>query len=259
MSRIHPTAIIDPSAALGEAVAIGPYAIVEAEAIIGDHCCVGAHAVIKRYTHLGSRNQIHEHAVIGGDPQDLSFRSCISHVVVGDDNVIREGVTLHRATRAGNATRIGNHNFFMAYAHVAHDCTVGDKIVLANGAALGGHVSVGDQAFISAFAAVHQFCRIGRLTMVSGLAGVNLDCLPFIRVTGAPARACGLNLVGLKRAGFAADEIRQLKQAYRLVLCSGGLSLREALAELSGSPSASVKEWVHFIEGSSRGFAHHRP
>lgn len=258
MSGIHPAAIIDPSAELGEGVEVGPYAIIEAEVVIGDHSHIGAHAVVKRYTQMGSRNQLHEHAVIGGDPQDVSFRPCVSRVVIGDDNVIREGVTIHRATREGSATCLGDNNFLMAYAHVAHDCTVGHRVMLANNATLGGHVSVGDRAFISASAAVHQFCRIGTLVMVSGLAGVNMDCLPFTMVTGAPVRTFGLNRVGLKRAGFSPEQVRELKWAYQVVLRSG-LRLKEALVELSRSQSPPIMEWVRFIQGSTRGFAHHRP
>ena len=196
--------------------------------------------------------------MIGGDPQDLSYSPCVSRAVIGDDNVIREGVTIHRATKPDSATLLGNNNFLMAYAHVAHDCTVGDRVMLANNATLGGHVSVGDRAFISASAAVHQFCRIGRLVMVSGLAGVNMDCLPFTMVTGAPVRTFGLNRVGLKRAGISSEEIRELKWAYQVLLRSG-LGLKVALVELSRSESPFIMEWVRFIQGSTRGFAHHRP
>ncbi len=258
MSGIHPTAIVDPSARLGEAVEVGPYAIIEAEVAIGDHSRIGAHAMVKRYTQMGRGNQIHEHAVIGGDPQDVSFSPCVSRVVIGDGNLIREGVTIHRATREGSATRLGSNNFLMAYTHVAHDCTIGNHVVFANGATLGGHVAVGDRAFISAFAVIHQFCRVGRLAMVSGLAAVNMDCLPFVAAVGHPARACGLNLVGLKRAGFPSEEIRELKWAYQVVLRSG-LRLEEALTKLFGSQSPAVEELVRFIQGSTRGFTHHRP
>lgn len=256
--RIHPSALVDPDALLAVDVEIGPYAVIEAEVAIGAGCRIAGHAVVKRYTRMGSANIIHEHAVIGGDPQDLSFHECQSYVTLGNGNILREGVTIHRASRAGASTVLGNGNLLMANAHVAHDCTVGDQVTLANGAALGGHVSVGDCAFISAYAAIHQFCRIGRIAMVSGLAGVNMDCLPFVTVTGAPARAVGINRVGLKRTGMSAEEIGAIKRAYRLLFLSGAGTM-EVLAELAQSESPSVREWVEFIDISKRGFARARP
>ncbi len=256
-STIHPTAIVDADAKLGEGVTVGPYAVIEAGVEIGDDCSIGSHAVIKQYTRLGRRNQIHEHAVIGGLPQDLAFKSCLSYVEIGNDNVLREAVTIHRATGEGNATRLGDNNFLMVGAHVAHECQIGDQVVLANGAALGGYVGVGDRAFISAFAVIHQYCRVGRLAIVSGLAAINLDCLPFMITTGNPGRSCGVNRVGLKRAGFPPEETQQIKRAYGVLLLSGR-RLADALAELSQSESAPVRELVEFIQGSKRGFAHHR-
>jgi UDP-N-acetylglucosamine acyltransferase len=254
---IHPSAIVDPDAQFGEGVKVGPYAIIEANVEIGDECSIGSHAVIKQYTRLGRRNQIHEHVVIGGLPQDLSFKPCVSYVEIGNDNILREAVTIHRATGEGNVTRIGDNNFLMVGAHVAHECQVGNQVVMANGAALGGYVSVGDRAFISAFAVIHQYCRVGRLAIVSGLAAINLDCLPFMITTGNPGRSCGVNRVGLKRAGFSPDETQQIKRAYGVLLLSGQ-KLSDALAELTQSESAPVRELVEFIQGSKRGFAHHR-
>ncbi len=254
---IHPTALVHPTALLAAEVEVGPYAVIEPEVKIGAGCRIGAHAVIKRYTRMGRANIIHEHVVIGGEPQDLSFRACESYVTLGERNVLREGVTIHRASRAAGSTTLGSGNLLMANAHVAHDCSVGDEVILANGAALGGHVGVGDRAFISAYAAVHQYCRVGRIAMVSGLAGVNMDCLPFTMVTGAPVRSVGLNRVGLKRAGVPAEEIGALKRAYRLLFLSG-LATAEALAELACSSSVSVREWIAFIGASKRGFARAR-
>ncbi|MGH8509428.1 MAG: acyl-ACP--UDP-N-acetylglucosamine O-acyltransferase [Gammaproteobacteria bacterium] len=257
MVTIHPTALVDPDAQLAEGVMVGPFAVIEKDVSIGPECRIGAHAVVKRYSRLGRRNTIHEHAIIGGDPQDLSFKPCVSYVSIGDDNVIREGVSIHRATREGAATSLGDGNFLMANAHVAHDCKLANLVVLANSAALGGHVSVGDRAFISANAAVHQFCRIGRIAMISGLAGVNMDCLPFTLATGAPARVVGLNRVGLQRAGVNAQEISALKRAYQLLFLSR-MGTPDALAELASSPFALVREWGEFIAGSTRGFARQR-
>jgi UDP-N-acetylglucosamine acyltransferase len=242
---------------LSHEVEVGPYAVIEGDVDIGAGCHIAAHAVVKRYTQMGQRNQIFEHAVIGGDPQDLSFMPCISRVVLGDDNVLREGVTIHRGSREGGITRIGHGNYLMAYAHVAHDCTVGDQAVFANGGTLAGHVSVGDRVFISGYAAIHQFCRIGRLAMISGLVGVNQDILPFTSTAGHPARPVGINRVGMRRAGMSAVEIADIKQAYRLLFQSE-LTVAAALAELANSSSALVQEWLRFIESSRRGFARER-
>jgi UDP-N-acetylglucosamine acyltransferase len=257
-SRVHASAIVDPEARLGAGVEIGPFAVIEPDVEIGPECEIGAHAVIKRYTRMGRGNRVHEHAVLGGTPQDLAFQGVVSRIDIGDDNTIREGVTLHRATREGHATRIGDRCFLMAYSHVAHDCTVGDQVILANGACLGGHVSVGERAFLSAASAVHQFCRIGRLCMVSGLAGVNLDCLPFTMVAGNPARVVGLNRVGLERAGMDPEAIAELKRAFHRLFSQPG-AMRESVEALSEWPSPLVREWVDFIRGSTRGFARNRP
>ena len=236
---------------------IGPCAIIEEDVVIEAETQVGAFAVIKKHTRIGQGNHIHEHVVIGGDPQDLSFKPCVTRVIIGDGNQIREGVTIHRATQEGQATRVGHGNFLMAYAHVAHDCVVGNQAMLANGATLAGHVSVGDRAFLSGNVVVHQFCRIGRLVMLSGLAAVGMDCLPFILAAGNPARERGLNRVGLKRAGFSHAEIQELNRAFHLLFRSGK-RLKEALEELSSWGSPLVSEWVSFIQSSKRGFTHHR-
>ncbi len=257
-SRIHPSAIVDPGARLAEGIEIGPYAVIEADVEIGPECRIAAHAVIKRYTRMGRDNRVHEHAVLGGTPQDLAFEGVTSGLEIGDGNTIREGVTLHRPTREGDSTRIGDGTFLMANSHVAHDCTVGNHVVLANGACLAGHVSVGERAFLSAAVAVHQFCRIGRLCMVSGLAGVTMDCLPFTLIAGNPARVVGLNRIGLKRAGMDPEAIADLKRAFHRLFAEAGAT-REALAALSESPSPLVREWVEFIRGSTRGFARQRP
>lgn len=252
---IHPTAVVDPGAELGEEVRIGPFAVIEADTRIGEGCSIAAHALVKRYVRMGPGNRVAEHAVIGGEPQDYAFRPCESWVEIGAENLIREGVTIHRSSRPGGVTRIGNRNFLMAGAHVAHDCALGDGIVLVNGAGLTGHVTVGDRAFVSGYAGVHQFCRVGRLAMIGGLSKVVQDCLPFVITDGNPARARGLNLVGLRRAGFGRESIAALKAAYRTLLRSA-LPLERALAELEASPEAVVRELAEFVRGSRRGFAH---
>lgn len=250
---IHPTSIIEPGARLGEGVRIGPYSIIERDTVIGDDSEIRAHASVKRFTALGRSNIIHEGAIIGGEPQDISFRECESYVRIGDHNQIREGVTVHRGTEPGSETIIGSNCFLMAYAHVAHNCRLGDRVILANNVALAGHIRIADQAFISGGVVVHQFCRIGRLAMIGGNSKIVQDCLPFVITDGAPGRACGLNAVGLRRAGVKAAEIQQLKQAYRLLLRSG-LRLEEALQRMSEMASPLVDEMIEFARSSKRGF-----
>lgn len=252
--RIHPTAAVDPGARLGADVEIGPYAVVEADTKIGDGCTVAAHAVIKRHTRLGRGNRIHEHAVIGGEPQDLKFKACASFVTIGEGNVIREGVTIHRSSREGGTTRIGNGCMLMAGAHVAHDCELADGVIMANATALGGHVSVGERAFLSGLVSVHQFCRIGRLAMVASSARIVQDCLPFVITEGHPSRARALNLIGLRRAGFDAAALLDLKRAYRLL--RGGQPLAATLAQLDAMSAPLARELADFIRGARRGFAH---
>jgi UDP-N-acetylglucosamine acyltransferase len=226
---IHPTAIISGQAKLGANLTVGPYAIVEPDTEIGDHTEIRAHAVIKRFTVLGEANVIHEGAVIGGEPQDLGFQDCPSSVHIGARNIIREGVTIHRGTQENSRTVIGSDCFFMAYSHIAHNCQLGNKIIIANNVALAGHVEIADQVFISGGVVVHQFSRLGRLAMLGGNAKIVQDCLPFIITDGNPGRASGLNIIGLRRAGFASSDIKELKRAYRTLLRSG-LLLEEALS-----------------------------
>jgi len=251
---IHPLAAVAGGAQLGAGVRVGPFAVIEDDVEIGEGCAIAAHAVIKRYTRMGARNRVAEHAVIGGEPQDVKFRGRPSYLVIGAANLIREGVTIHRASVEGGETRIGDENFLMAYSHIAHDCQVGNQTVIANGALVAGFVSVGDRAFVSGNVAIHQFARIGRLAMVGGLARISQDCLPFMISEGSPARARGLNIVGLRRAGVAAQDVAALKKA--LALLRSGLLLQEALGELEGSDSALVRELAQFIRESKRGFTH---
>ncbi|MFZ5555593.1 MAG: acyl-ACP--UDP-N-acetylglucosamine O-acyltransferase [Pseudomonadota bacterium] len=251
---VHPTAVIAAGARLGAGVRIGPFAVIEDDAEVGAGSEIAAHAVIKRYTRMGPRNRIGEHAVIGGEPQDLKFKGWPSFVVIGADNVIREGTTIHRASVEGGETRVGDGNFLMAYAHVAHDCRIGNHAIIANGALVAGFVSVGDRAFVSGNVAIHQFARIGRLAMVGGLARISQDCLPFMITEGSPARARGPNIVGLKRAGIPAADVAALKRAFAL-LRSGAL-LKDALDALEASDSAPVREVAQFIREAKRGFTH---
>jgi UDP-N-acetylglucosamine acyltransferase len=209
--------------------------------------------VIKRYTVLGSDNRVHEGAVLGGEPQDLAWDGSPSRLRIGDRNVIREGVTIHRATHPGGETLVGSGCYLMANAHVAHECTLGDGVIMANAAVLAGHVQIGERAFLSGNVGVHQFSRIGRLAMVGGAAKVIKDCLPFVITDGNPARARGLNAVGLRRAGFSASQIRVLKDAFRILLRSA-LPLAEALERMSELRDQNVDELVAFCQGGQRGF-----
>jgi len=252
---IHPTALIDAGAQLGDGVIVGPYAVIESHTRIGERTEIRARACVKRFTTIGADCRVHEGAVIGGEPQDLAFTGCDSSVRIGDRCTIREGVTIHRGTQPASETVVGADCYLMAYAHVAHNCRLGDRVIMANNVALAGHIEIADRVFISGGVVVHQFCRLGRLAMIGGNSKIVQDCLPFVTTDGMPGRACGLNVVGLRRAGFTASELRALKEAYRLLL-RAGLSLDEALRQLAELNDANVNEMIEFVRGSNRGFCH---
>ncbi len=250
---LHPTAVVSAAARLGAGVTVGPYAVIEADTDIGARTEIRAHAVIKRFTTLGEDNAVHEGAVLGGEPQDVSFAGADTHLRIGARNRIREGVTIHRATRPGAATVVGSGCFLMAHAHVAHECAIGDDVVLANNVALAGHVAIGDRAFLSGGVVVHQFCRVGRLAMVGGNSKIVQDCLPFVTTDGVPGRARGLNVVGLRRAGATAGRLHTLKEAYRLLLRSS-LPLDAALERMAALGDPWVEEMIAFARSARRGF-----
>ncbi len=254
---IHSTSIISEAARLGAGVTVGPFAVIEPDTEIGEGTEIRAHATVKRYTAMGPSNVVYEGAVLGGEPQDISFNECESRLIIGARNRIREGVTMHRGTQPGSETRVGSDCFFMACSHVAHNCLIGDRVILANNVALAGHIEIEDGAFISGGVVVHQFCRIGRLAMVGGNSKIVQDCLPFVITDGNPGRARGLNLVGLRRAGFKSSEIKNLKLAYQLLLRSG-LALEEALSRLSDINDPLVDHLINFARTSKRGFCHVR-
>jgi UDP-N-acetylglucosamine acyltransferase len=213
---IHPTALIAPSARLGNDVTIGAFAVIEDHVEIGDGCRIDPHAVIHPYVKLGRNNRVHPHAVIGGLPQDLGFDpNEETYVETGDGNVFREGVTISRATKKFGVTRIGSNCYLMNNSHVAHDCMVGDNSIFASGATLGGHVQVGDRVFLGGGVMTHQFCRIGSYAMLQGMAGINKDVLPFMMVGGRPGKHYRLNLVGLRRAGIDGERLKALSSAIR--------------------------------------------
>ena len=252
--EIHPTAVISPRAELAEGVRVAAYAVIEEDVRIGARSEIGAHAVVKRFTTLGERNRVFEHATLGGEPQDVKFRGEVSRLVIGDDNLIREGVTVHRACGEGESTRVGSRNFLMVGVHIAHNCSVGDDNVFANGAALAGHISAEDHIFLSSNVGAHQFVRIGRYAMVGGKSKIVQDVPPFLTTDGNPPRVRGLNTVGLRRAGFSAEARSALKHAHQLLFRSG-VPLAEALEELERTEDEHVLHLARFIRGSRRGFS----
>ena len=249
---IHNTAIVHPSAKIAKDVEIGPYSIIGENAVIGKGTKIGAHAVVE-YAEIGEGCNIFSHAAVGTPPQDLKYNNEPTKIIVGSNCLIREFVTLNRGTTASGKTVIGNNCLFMAYAHVAHDCIVGNNVIMANAATLGGHAEVGEYAVLSALMAVHQFTRIGRLAMIGGGAMVSQDILPFAQAQGDRARLAGLNLVGMKRRGFAPSTIEEIKSAYRTLFLSG-LPMDEALDQLEATtPGGEVREMIAFIHNSKRG------
>lgn len=214
-TKIHPTAVIAPDAELGQKVVVGPYAIISSRVIIGAESVIGPHAVIHSFVQIGQRNQIHSHAVIGDTPQDLSFSNIETWIKIGDDNVLREGVTIHRSTNPAHPTQVGCNCYLMAYSHVAHDCILGHGAILTNNVLLGGHVEIGNQAILGGSAVVHQYCRIGIHAMVQGNGSVSQDVLPYSIAAGHPLRHYRLNTVGLRRAGIKGERYRILEQAFR--------------------------------------------
>ena len=250
---IHHTAIISSSAKLGTSVKVGPYAVIEDDVEIGPECEIGAHSVIKRFTRLGARNRVFEQVVLGGEPQDVKFRNETSYLEIGDDNLIREFSTFHRANGGGQTTRVGSRNFFMVGMHVAHNCQIGDDNIFANEVALAGHIVVEDHVFVSNNVGAHQFVRMGRFAMVGGKSKIVQDVLPFLITDGNPPRVRGLNSVGLRRAGFSVEARAALKHAYQ-VLFRNGLPLEDALAQLQGVDDPHVVHLLEFIKTSKRGF-----
>ncbi|HEX8843751.1 MAG TPA: acyl-ACP--UDP-N-acetylglucosamine O-acyltransferase [Pyrinomonadaceae bacterium] len=255
--NVHPSAIISPSARIASDAVIGPYVVIEDDCVIGAGCEIASHAVVKRFTELGCGNHVSEHAVLGGLPQDVKFKGEASRLIIGDDNLIREGATLHRASGEGCETRIGSRNFLMIGVHIAHNCTVGDDNIFANEVALAGHITVEDHVFLSNGVGCHQFVRLGRYAMVGGKSKIVQDVLPFFTTDGNPPRVRGLNSVGLRRAGFSIAERRALKEAYRLLFRSH-LALEDALREMAGLDDKNVDHLIDFIRASRRGFSRAR-
>jgi UDP-N-acetylglucosamine acyltransferase len=253
--KVHPTVIISPDAKLGANVEIGPYSVIGADVKIGENTIIGPHVVIDDYTHIGEGCHIHQFCSIGAPPQDLKFGGEKTRVVIGNFNTIREFVTINRSTTADiGVTIIGDHNLIMAYCHVAHNCKLGDRIVMANGATLAGHVHVEDNAIIGGLTGIHQFSSIGAHCIIGGASAVVKDVPPYTMASGNHAKLFGLNLVGLKRRNFSEKTIKALKDAYRIIFRSNLLleaALIKAQDEVEDVPE--VRHFIKFIQGSKRG------
>ena len=253
--QIHPTALIDPAAKLGAGVEIGAYAIIGAAVELGEGCRVGHHATIEGPSKIGPRNEFFPYAAIGFKTQDLKYKGEPTHLEIGEGNTFREFSTIHRGTGPGEKTVIGDHNLFLAYTHVAHNCVVGSHTIFSNNATLAGHVTVGDYAVISGLSAVHQFCRIGAHAIIGGCTKIVQDVPPYLVADGNPANLRGVNHVGLERRGFAEADIKALRRAYK-ILADRTLNFSQAVEKIEASEDAAhphVKALTEFFHTTHRG------
>jgi UDP-N-acetylglucosamine acyltransferase len=252
--NIHSTAIVNPKAELGANVTIGPFCVIDADVKIGDNTSIGPHVTILPYTFIGANCSIHANAVLGDLPQDMAFKDAVSYVRIGANCTIREGVTIHRGTKPETSTVAGDGCYLMANSHMAHNVQLGNQVILANGALLAGYVEVGDSAFISGNAVIHQFCRVGKLAMMSGNSAVSKDLPPFCTVRSSRVNSiAGLNVVGLRRAGFGAPDRLAIKRAFH-ILYRSGLNVSQATAQIRAESSIkAVLEFCEFVEQSKRG------
>jgi UDP-N-acetylglucosamine acyltransferase len=252
--RIHPTALVDAGAEIGDDVEIGPFAIVGENCRIGDGCVIAARATLERNVILGDGVKVGIGTVLGGDPQDLKFKGELTTVEIGDGTTIREYTTINRGTTQSYKTTVGKNCFIMSYVHLAHDCHIGDGVILVNSVQLAGHVSVGDKAIIAGQSAAHQFVKIGQYSFVGGCSRISQDVPPYIKAVGNPIKLYGLNSVGLQRNNFPEEVVRELKRAYRLFFRSElnvSQAKERAAAELK--PFPEVQELLRFVEESGRG------
>jgi len=256
LSDIHPTAIISSSAKLGRNVKVGPYTVIDDNVLIGDDCEIGDSVRILEYTEIGHRCEVHHGTVLGGVPQDKKFKGEVTKTIIGDDNIIREYVTINRGTEGGGGeTRLGDRNLIMSYVHIAHDCRLANDIILASYTALTGHVEVDDFAATSGMVGIHHFCRIGKMAYVGGMSKVTQDVPPYVMADGNPCRNRGLNLVGLRRHETSPGAMAALKETYRVLFAEkeGNLSeVLEAFMENEEYSFPEVKNLVRFIEERSR-------
>jgi UDP-N-acetylglucosamine acyltransferase len=253
---IHPTAIVSPHARIGKNVRIGPFCVVGAEVELGDDCVLHSHVVIEGHSKIGRSNEFFPFSAIGGKTQDLKYLAEPTYLEIGDHNVFRENTTVHRGTFEELPTRIGSNNLLLCYSHVAHDCQLGNHIILSNSVGLAGHIIVEDHVIVSGLAAVHQFCRIGAHSIIGGCSKVVQDVPPFMIVDGNPATTRGINLVGLQRRGFSEDDIRAIKAGYKKLFLKKDGNLATSISSLKATRQASsphVKHLIDFIEASERG------
>ncbi|CCO22042.1 acyl-ACP--UDP-N-acetylglucosamine O-acyltransferase [Maridesulfovibrio hydrothermalis] len=252
---IHPSAIVDPGAQIGENVKIGPFCVVEDDTVIGDNCTLDSYVQIKSFTSMGKGNAVHSSAVIGGAPQHLAYKGEKTTVEIGDNNIFREFVTIHRGIANGpGRTLIGNECMLMAYVHVAHDCNLSDHVIMANASSLAGHVQVGKHVTIGGMSGIHQFVRIGEYAFLGGMSGFAKDLPPYMLATGVRGVLHGPNSIGLRRHGFNSKTCMAIKKAYRIIFRSGLTreeSLEMAESELSSVPE--VMNLINFVRSSERG------
>lgn len=253
---IHPTAIVHPQAKLGANCIIGPYCIIGEHVELGEGCKLHAHVVVDGHTKLGKSNEVYPFASLGLKTQDLKWTGGVTRVEIGDHNTFREGVTVHSATEDGGVTRIGSNNNLLAYAHVAHDCVVGNNVIMSNVASLAGHVVMEDNVIVGGLTAVHQFCRLGKLAMVGGCSRVLQDIPPFMLAEGSPAAPRTINKVGMERNGVSEEAQVALRQAYK-ILHRAGLTISNALERIEKEVPAlpEVQHFINFVRASERGVA----
>lgn len=252
---IHPQAIIEPGAIIGENVSIGPWSYIASNVVIGDNCHISSHVVINGPTRLGNGNRIFQFASIGEDCQDLKYDGELTELIIGDNNIFRESCTIHRGTAQDKSlTQIGNNNLFMAYTHVAHDCMVGSHCIMANNASIAGHVHVGDHVILGGMSGVHQFCHIGNHCFIAASGIVLKDVPAYVMASGHPAKPFGLNSEGMKRRGFDKETILTIKRAYKAVYRKG-LSVDDALTSINGASekSAELQCFIDSVQNSTRG------
>ncbi|RDD62128.1 acyl-ACP--UDP-N-acetylglucosamine O-acyltransferase [Ferruginivarius sediminum] len=250
MADVHPTAIVDPAARIGEGVSIGPYCVVGPDVELGDEVVLKSHVVVEGHSQVGARCRVYPFAAVGTPPQDMKYAGEVTRLVIGEGTVIREHVTLHPGTVGGGGiTRVGRNCLLMIATHIAHDCIVGDRVVMANNATLGGHVTVGDDTLIGGLSAVHQFVRIGHGAMIGGMSGVEHDVIPFGLAMGNRARLNGLNVIGLKRRGMARTDLQTLRGAYQTLFEQDAPTFRERLDDVAAryGDVEAVSQVVEFI------------
>ena len=253
-TQIHPTAIVDAKVEIGAGTIIGPYCIIGAEVVLGSNCWLQHHVTLAGPMRAGSGNKFYAYCSIGQQTQDLKYQGEPTYLEIGDENTFREFVTVNRSTTSEGKTRVGNGGNFLAYSHIGHDCTVGNGVVFSNNGTLAGHVQVGDYAVMGGLTAVHQFCRIGRFAITGGCSKIVQDVPPFMIADGNPAEIRGVNLVGLERKGFPAEDVKLIKEAFRIIYRSKyntAQAIEAIRKELA--PSEAVEQIVDFIEKSQRG------